>query len=621
MHRFTHKILLVDDDPKHLEAVVDIIEGASDKYRILQTFNSKLAFEVAIKEIPDLIILDWEMPGISGIELIKQLNDNEITTDIPVIMYTGVMTSPKNLDTSLDAGVVDYVRKPVDKIELPARINSMLKLSDSYKKIKEQNIQLERQKLEMISQAKQLSITNLEYWKLSIVASETNNAIMIMDAKGNFQWFNKAFTQIFGYSKEDFSAKYGQNLTQSSGNPDIKRLMDKCIETKQAVNYMSNIISKSDKEIWVQTTLSPIVNKIGEITNLVAIDTDVTAIKEAEIRIKDQNIEIQNKAAELKLKNQKLIELGKFKEAMTGMIVHDLKNPLNVILNTTEKEPLKELQKSKLFGKQMLNMILNILDIQRFEDTAVKLMLKNYSLQTISYAALQQVAFLYEKKSIVLDSDIANYFVRADYEIVVRVFVNILTNAIKYTPNNGNIKIRSFKTINNFIKTEISDNGIGISYENQPSVFNKFEQFAAKNSGTIGSSGLGLTFCKMVVEAHGGKIGVESELGKGSTFWFTLPASESQKHDASIYMYRKEESQNKMLTLTKKEIEILSPFLRKLKQLEVYESTDVEEIIANVTPGESENLKIWKYEMKNAIFAMNVDKYEKLININYLSEY
>jgi len=110
--------------------------------------------------MPDLIITDWEMPIMNGIEFIKLLKSNEKTHDIPVIMCTGVMTTPENLKTALDAGAVDYIRKPVEKLELMARVNSMLKLSDSIKTIKAQNNDLIRQREEILHQKEEIQAQN-----------------------------------------------------------------------------------------------------------------------------------------------------------------------------------------------------------------------------------------------------------------------------------------------------------------------------------------------------------------------------------------------------------------------------------------------------------------------------
>lgn len=172
------KILIIDDEVAYLEIIVNIIEEIGVPSQILQAFNGKSAFEIAKKESPDLIITDWEMGEISGIELIKLLKKEKSTMNIPVIMCTGIMISSANLATSFNAGAVDFIRKPIDKIELSARISSMLKLSKSYKKIIKQNNQLEQQNNEInkinieLNKQKQKVTDSIKY------AQKIQNAIL-----------------------------------------------------------------------------------------------------------------------------------------------------------------------------------------------------------------------------------------------------------------------------------------------------------------------------------------------------------------------------------------------------------------------------------------------------------
>ncbi len=139
-----HKILIVDDEPANIRVIQSCIAESGKPYTLYQALNGELAIRIAKAEIPDLIITDWEMPGMDGIELIKCLKKDDSTSEIPIIMCTGVMTSSENLNTALLAGAVDYVRKPVDKIELLARIQSMLILSDSRKAQKEKYLVIEQ---------------------------------------------------------------------------------------------------------------------------------------------------------------------------------------------------------------------------------------------------------------------------------------------------------------------------------------------------------------------------------------------------------------------------------------------------------------------------------------------
>lgn len=133
------KILIVDDETIHQIAIMDIIEENEDDYEILSAFEGRTALEIAKNELPDLIISDWEMPVMDGIEFIKKLKKDRKTADIPVIMCSGIMTSSGNLETALSAGAVDYIRKPIDKIELIARIKANLHLADKYNEVKKLN--------------------------------------------------------------------------------------------------------------------------------------------------------------------------------------------------------------------------------------------------------------------------------------------------------------------------------------------------------------------------------------------------------------------------------------------------------------------------------------------------
>ena len=144
--QMAHKtILIVDDKPDNLQTMVEIIEQCREQYSVLQAFDGQMALKVLGKREVDLVITDWEMPAVNGIELIKKIKADASLADIPVIMCTGVMTSSKDLDVALDAGAVDYIRKPIDEVELRARVRSMLQLSDSYRQVKE--LQMQKDKL------------------------------------------------------------------------------------------------------------------------------------------------------------------------------------------------------------------------------------------------------------------------------------------------------------------------------------------------------------------------------------------------------------------------------------------------------------------------------------------
>lgn len=135
----SQRILIVDDQLENLQAIYQMLENAEISHQISLATSARQAYKVIEKQLPDLIVTDWEMPEINGIEFITTLKENPLTKDIPVIMCTGIMTSSKNLETALAAGAADYIRKPVDEIELIARVKANLHLSAKYLEIKQLN--------------------------------------------------------------------------------------------------------------------------------------------------------------------------------------------------------------------------------------------------------------------------------------------------------------------------------------------------------------------------------------------------------------------------------------------------------------------------------------------------
>ena len=143
------KILIVDDQPSNLKILMDIITGFHADFEVLQTIDPTAVMDICLEENPEVVITDWEMPEMSGLEVIEKLKAHPQTADIPVIMCTGIMTSSENLRQAIAAGAVDYIRKPIDEIELLARLGSMLKLFHSRKTIKEQLVELEEKNDEL----------------------------------------------------------------------------------------------------------------------------------------------------------------------------------------------------------------------------------------------------------------------------------------------------------------------------------------------------------------------------------------------------------------------------------------------------------------------------------------
>jgi hypothetical protein len=208
-----------------------------------------------------------------------------------------------------------------------------------------------------------------------------------------------------------------------------------------------------------------------------------------------------------------------------------------------------------------------------------------------------------------------------------RVFVNLLTNAIKYTPNNGKIFImnelmneKMKNVIHNFIPSffhsfilfKVSDTGQGIPAEKLHLVFEKFGQVEAKKSGGIRLTGIGLTFCKLAIEAHGGQIGIESEVGKGTTFWFTVPLGTEVENTVIV---EKEQPKTETFNFSEEDRKTLLVLLSQFRELEVYEVSSIRKLLKLIDISGNYNLQFWVDEMQKVLRAGNTDRYAELLNL------
>ena len=141
-----YKILIIDDEPLNIEVMISCL--LQHNYNVLIATNGAEGCRIAAENAPDLIILDWEMPGMNGIEALQELKRNDFTSIIPVIMATGVMLTSEHLKTALEAGAVDYIRKPIDEVELLARTHSAIVLFEQMKRNVELETEIVRQKNE-----------------------------------------------------------------------------------------------------------------------------------------------------------------------------------------------------------------------------------------------------------------------------------------------------------------------------------------------------------------------------------------------------------------------------------------------------------------------------------------
>ncbi len=230
-----------------------------------------------------------------------------------------------------------------------------------------------------------------------------------------------------------------------------------------------------------------------------------------------------------------LKQLNQLREDLVRMIVHDLKSPLSGIMGSLDflgsgmlgdmsEEQQVILNTAKKSSENLLGMIQNLLDVAKMEEGKMDLHKENVDLRSVLSDRRTQLEALAatERKTITVESSVKTAPVQADRNLVERVINNLISNALHHTSGGGHIWL-GLKSLPGYYEVAVSDDGVGVPKEYLDKIFEKFVQVKRAEAKLRTGAGLGLTFCRMAVEAHGGNIRVESELNKGSSFIFSLP--------------------------------------------------------------------------------------------------
>jgi PAS domain S-box-containing protein len=235
-------------------------------------------------------------------------------------------------------------------------------------------------------------------------------------------------------------------------------------------------------------------------------------------------------------------ELERLKQDFVNMVSHDLRSPLTGIQYTLDLigmgvygEIPADMQEAvtgaNLNSKRLIRLINELLDLDKYESGKLELNRGDSSISEVIELALESVRPLTKRHSVNIVCEQTNLDIFADCDRLVQVLVNLLSNAIKFSPPGGTINLLVREAIDS-VMIKVIDDGPGIPDEDKESIFERFRQLKP-GATKPGSSGLGLAICRAIVEAHGGSIGVESEPGRGSSFWFSIPAP-TDSFDANL---------------------------------------------------------------------------------------
>jgi two-component system phosphate regulon sensor histidine kinase PhoR len=449
-------VWIVDDSPLEAGFARNALAGWDVR---LFSDGSSMLEALASGAAPDLLVVDWHMPGLSGVEICHFLRSNPATAALPILMLT-VLSETRDVVEGLRAGADDYVKKPYAPEELAARAETLARTS----------------RLRRRAEAAESS--------LSTVLHHLPDLLLTVDGEGRIVFANEAALRTLG------DEILGRDVT--SVLPGLHDRIGPRLEVAADVTVSGRVFA----------AVLGTIPEDGKNTRIVAL-RDVTEHRRTEARRLD----------------------------FYSIVAHDLRTPLTAMLlrsqlllrkNTLPEPARVDIEKIRHSVVAMSELVNDFLDLARADATGMRLETAPVDVSTLVSDVVEHVRGMAEEGGLTLTCNgcEAPSPIVGDVRRLRQVVTNLLSNAIKFTASGGAVKV-VIERHEQTVEVSIEDTGKGIAPESLPVLFERYAR--AVDAKSIAGTGLGLMIVRDVIEAHHGKVGVESKLDHGSRFWFTLP--------------------------------------------------------------------------------------------------
>lgn len=382
---------------------------------------------------------------------------------------------------------------------------------------------------------------NEEYLrKFSLAVEQSANAVVITDRDSKIDYVNQRFTEMTGYSKDDVIGKTPHMLNSGrTPKETYERLWNALDQGKSWSGEFINL-RKDGEPYFESAVITPLRDKDGTVTHFVAIKEDITEKKQIEQELSNyrQHLEalVKSRTVELEAAKLQAETANRAKSAFLANMSHEIRTPMNAIIgfahlirgHIKDEEPQEMVSKIIRSGKHLLGIINDILDLSKIEEEALILEETTFLTSAIidNVCSMVQDPILHKGLQFIVNNgpELDTLPVIGDPLRLRQILVNYLGNAVKFTEEgkitlNASISQKHAHTVK--LRFEVQDTGIGISDEQKSTVFDSFVQADSLTTRKHGGTGLGLAISRQLARMMGGDAGVDSELGKGSTFWFT----------------------------------------------------------------------------------------------------
>lgn len=318
--------------------------------------------------------------------------------------------------------------------------------------------------------------------------------------------------------------------------------------------------------------------------------------------------QVKERTQQLDASIEALQKLNAFQEGMTHMVAHELKNPLMQIIHV---DFLKEGEFPRLreSGTRMLNMIQNMIDIYRFNNENVVLQKSAFDVYACVEDVVQEYLFFAQKRAVKIELiQYQDYQIEADMHMFKQIISNLLSNALRHTPNNGLIQIRIGSEEPGCILVSVSNEGASLSQEELEGIFSRTNK-ATVSSEEYKTSGLGLSLCRMAVEEHEGSIGAMPDgVLDGVRFWFEMPGV-SQESSVKKYFVKEDENE---VNLSDADQAYLLPFALRIADCEVFEATKIDMVMKEISCS-NEQITNWYNNIETACYQIDDAKLKETL--------
>ncbi len=375
---------------------------------------------------------------------------------------------------------------------------------------------------------------------LALVQETMPIACIVLDRDLVFKDWNHGAERIFGYGKSEILGKTPDGLGLSPYPDGYIKDLRELIRSQQLSSSAEFCIHENTvrdgRRILCEWRHTLLIDDADEFIGILAMAQDVTERErnKAELAQHREHLEdlVRQRTSEVEAAIRELRQLEDLRDNLMHMIVHDMRSPLQVIIGNLElikmgpkpldSETFKYLCAVETGANRLLQSISDLLDVRKLETNQMPLTRTAVDLGMLTTQVIDELKAVSISHTIVFEPSTPPVVTSGDSALLRRVIANLIENALKYTPTNTAIRI-SLAGANQTAVWAISDNGPGIPVEYQSRVFDLFNHVPAVKNQKAVSSGVGLAFCKLAIEAHAGTIVLESEPGKGSTFRIHLP--------------------------------------------------------------------------------------------------